>query len=139
MASFVRLSCGPSCGGGAGSNALLWPQSRMPDHLEWVKLLIPLHGTKFTSVGSNTAEGDTQNQICLSILVKFPVLRKDVAEGISSAPGTWNYQSPLLEQHQPCRDDIPGCSCSPYPLVRSHCIMTDSDQHHLHSPGWLEA
>lgn len=99
----------------------------------------PLHGTELKSAGSNSAAGDTQSQMCLLSLVKASVLRRDVAEGISSAPGTWNCQSLLLEQHQPRRDDIPGCSCSPYPLVSCHCMMTDSDQHHLHSPGWLEA
>lgn len=90
MASFVRLSCRSSHGDRAGSNALLWPQPRMAQHLAWVKLLVPLHGTEITLAGSSTAAGDTQNQMCLLTLVKVSVLRRDVAEGISSAPETWN-------------------------------------------------
>lgn len=75
-------------------------------HLAWEKLLVPLHDTESTSAGSNTAAGDTMNQVCLLTLVKVSILRRDVAEGISSTPGTWNYQSLLLGQHQPPRDDM---------------------------------
>lgn len=108
MASFVRLSCRSSRGGGNGSDALLWPQPRMAQHLAWVKFLVPHHGTEITLATSNTAGGDTQNQMCLLTLVKVSVLRRDVAEGISSAPGAWNNWSLLLEQYHPPRDDIPA-------------------------------
>lgn len=90
MASFVRLSCGSSCGGGAGSDALLWPQLRMAQLLAWVKFLVPLQGTEITLTTSSAAGGDTQNQMCLLTLVKVSASRRDVAEGISSAPGAWN-------------------------------------------------
>lgn len=90
MASFVRLSCRSSHGGGVGSNALLWPQLSMAQLLAWVKFLVPLHGTEITLTTSNTAGGDTQNQMCLLTLVKVSAMRRDVAEGISNAPGAWN-------------------------------------------------
>lgn len=82
----------------------------MVQHLAWLKLLVPLHGTEITLSGSNTAAGDTQNQMCLLTLVKISVLRRDVAEGISSASGVWNYQSLLLE---PPRDEIPAVHALP--------------------------
>lgn len=115
VASFVRLSCRSSRGGAAGSNALLWPQPRMAQHPARVRLPVPLHGTEITSSGSNTSAGDTQNQLCLLTLEKASLLRRDVGEGISSAPGTWNYWFPMLEQYQPPRDDIPAVHDLPTP------------------------
>lgn len=115
VSSFVRLSCGSSRGGGGGRDALLWPQPRMAQHLAWVKLLDPLQGTEITWAGSNSAAGDTQNQMCLLTLVKASLSRRDAAEGISSVPGTWNYWSPLLEQYQTPSDDIPAVHALPTP------------------------
>lgn len=113
VASSVRLSCGSSYGSGTGSDALLWPQPRMAQHLAWLKLLVSLHGTEITLAGSNTATGDIQNEMCLLTLVKVSVLRRDVTERIISALGTWNYPSLLLEQHQPSRDDISAAHALP--------------------------